>query len=463
MPKTTKKVIKTTKKSSSTPAPKKNDRKVVKLPSRITGVKDFFGLEGEIYSLITGKAIELAKLYSFKEVRVPVLESFDLYKKSSRRNNDREFYFVDGDKGEKQVLRPEVTQGIVRAYIENLSPENIASSRLFSLGPVFRKEKPQGGHYREFVQANFEIIGDNKPLTEAILIAGAVNLFKELSLKVQVQINSLGDSACRKEYCNKINEFFKERGKKTKLCNNCKNCLGKSSLSLLDCKEPECIKLMEEAPQIADFLSPESREHFTKTLEYLDELEVDYNFSPYLVRGLNYYNDTVFEFWTVSDDGEITGKNSLAAGGRYDGLVESFGGPNTPAVGLAIGIERTASRIKDKASLINNRNDDIIFIAQLGDQAKIKSLKLFEDLRHSGLTVRQALSCDSLKLQLEEASTMGARTCLILGKKEIMDGTVLMRDMDSGAQETVIFKKIKERLEKLNTIVEKKIKIRKED
>jgi histidyl-tRNA synthetase len=177
---------------------------------------------------------------------------------------------------------------------------------------------------------------------------------------------------------------------------------------------------------------------------------------------LSYYNDTVFEFWPINDEGLLLGKSSLAAGGRYDQLVENFGGAPTPAVGLAIGIERLVARIKDKAGLINKPDDDIIFIAQLGDQAKLKSLQLFEDLRQSGFNVRQSFSSDSLKTQLEEAITMRARTGLILGKKEIMDGTVLMRDMDSGAQETVIYKKIKERLTKMNKIVEKKINIRKE-
>lgn len=461
MPKTTKKLSSIKKKESG--ELKKTEKKSIKLPIRVAGVKDFFGLEGEVFSLITNKVVELANLYSFKEIKVPVLENFDLYKKSSRKNNDKEFYFVEGDKGEKQVLRPELTQGMVRAYLENINPETPVGARLFSLGPVFRREKPQGGNYREFIQADFEIIGDQKPLTEAILIASAITLFKELNIKVQVQINSLGDAACRREYSLKLAAFFKERGKKTKLCNHCKNSLAKNILSLLDCKDENCLKLREEAPQIADFLSVESRERFTKTLEFLDELEVPYNFSPYLVRGLNYYNDSVFEFWPISDDGQIIGKNSLAAGGRYDYLIESFGGASTPAVGLAIGIERTASRIKDKSALINKRNDDIIFIAQLGDQAKVKSLQLFEDLRHSGFCVKQSLSSDSLKAQLEEAAAIGAKNCLILGKKEIMDGTVLMRDMDSGAQETVIYKKIKERLEKINKIVEKKIKIRKED
>lgn len=441
---------------------KKNNKKNIKAPLRVAGVKDFFGSDAEIFSLLVSRLLELANLYGFKEVRVPVIESYDLYKKSNRKDSDKDFYFVEAEKGEKHVLRSEITQGIVRAYLENNPPESLSSARLFSIGPVFRKEKPQGGCYREFFQADFEVFGDKKSLTEAILIAAVVNWFKDLGIKVQVQINSLGDASSRKEYCAKLNSFFKERGKKSKLCNYCKNNLGKNSLALLDCKDENCLKLREELPQIADFLSSESRDHFTKTLEFLDELEVDYNFNPYLVRGLNYYNDTVFEFWPVSEDGLSLGKNALAAGGRYDNLTETFNGLQVPALGLAIGLERTIARIKDKSSLINQKNDDIVFIAQLGEQAKIKSLKLFEELRHLGFVVRQSLSADSLKLQLEEANAIGAKTCLIIGKKEVMDGTVLLRDMSSDAQETVTYKKVAERLEKINKIVEKKIKIRKE-
>jgi histidyl-tRNA synthetase len=238
--------------------------------------------------------------------------------------------------------------------------------------------------------------------------------------------------------------------------------LGKTCLSLLDCKEEACVKLREEAPQIADFLSNESREHFAKTLEFLDELGIDYNFNPYLVRGLNYYNDTVFEFWPVSEDGTLLGKTALGAGGRCDSLMEHLHGPATPVVGLSLGLERTVARLKDKSRLPSEIEEDIIFIAQLGDQAKIKAWQLFEDLRQAGFKVRQSFASDSLKNQLEEATAMRAKTCLILGKKEIMDGTILMRDIDSGAQETVVFKKIKDRLSRKDKLIEKKINNRKE-
>jgi len=299
-------------------------------------------------------------------------------------------------------------------------------------------------------------------MAEAVLIVLANNFFEELQIKVQVQINSLGNWECRKEYSGKLSNFYKERGRRSKLCNNCKKNLAKNCLSLLDCKEEECVKLREGAPQIADFLSTESREHFTKTLEFLDELNINYNFNPYLVRSLNYYNDTVFEFWPISEDGSVVGKLALGGGGRYDSLIESMGGASTPAVGLALGIERAVAKLKDKHLLVNKPEDNIIFIAQLGDQAKLRALQLFEDLRRIGFNVRQSLASDSLKIQLEEAVAMRAKTSLILGKKEIIDGTILMRDMDSGAQEVVVYKKIKERLDKKDKIVSKKINIRKE-
>lgn len=444
-----------------------NEKKVIKKnskrPSRVIGVKDYCDTEGENFSSLVNKIRNFAELYNLKNIDVPVIESFDLYKKSKRVENDKEFFFVEGEKGEKSVLRPEITQGVLRSILENdVLEDTVGSERLFTLGKVFRKEKLQSGHYKEFTQANFEIIGDKKPITEALFLASIFSLFKDLGINIQIQINCLGDLACRKDYSSKLAEFFKERGKKTKMCAACKASLLKNPIALLDCQEETCISLREEAPQIVDFLSQDSRDYFTKILEYLDEMGVNYNLSPYLVRGLNYYGNTVYEFWPINEAGEIQGKSSLAAGGRYDDYIESFGAESTPAFGLALGLERTLARIKDKSLLNFKKEDDIIFIAQLGDQSHMKCLNLFKELQEEGFKVKQCLSSDSLRVQLEEATLIKARTCLILGKKEIMDGTVLLRDMDSGAQETVIYKKVKERLIKMNKITEKKVNIRKE-
>jgi len=441
--------------------PVKPERKSEKIIPRLLGMKDLYGVEQNAYDFVVNKALNLAKTYSFLPIKTPILESFDLYKKSTRKGNEKEFYFTEGEKLEKNVLRPEITQGVVRAYIENNLGEIPGASRLYSLGSIFRREKLQSGRYREATQFNLEIIGEKKPMAEALLITIAHNFFEELGIKMQVQINSLGSAENRKEYCNKLLNFYKERGRRSKLCNNCKKNLGKNCLGLLDCKEETCVKLREEAPQIADYLSEDSREYFAKTLEFLDELNIDYNFNPYLVRGLNYYNDTVFEFWPINEDGTLVGKMALGGGGRYDSLVANMGGVDTPAVGLSLGIERAVARLKDKQLLSNPKEEDIVFIAQLGDQAKLKALQLFQQLRQVGFNVRQSFSSDSLRTQLEEAVLMQAETCLILGKKEILDGTILMRDMDSGAQETVVYKKIKERLEKKANKLDKKVNNRK--
>jgi histidyl-tRNA synthetase len=428
---------------------KRVERKSAKTISRLLGLKDYIGTEFLQFDLAMTKAWELARIFGFSCLRTPIIEDFDLYKKSTRRNFDKEFYFVDFERGEKAVLRPELTQGMIRSYIENKMDELPQPVRLFSIGPVFRQEKVQNGRYRESNQFDLEIIGEKKAMAEAVLINTAYRFFKELNINVQVQINSLGDADTRKDYNNKLLAFYKERGRRSKLCNHCKKNLGKNSLALLDCRDESCVKAREGAPQIADYLSASSREHFAKVLEYLDELAIPYNFNSYLVRGLSYYNDTVFEFWPVNEEGAASGKMVLAGGGRCDSLVESFGGKDTPCVGLAIGLERTMIKLKEKNSVAHYADEEeLVYVAQLGEQAKVKALLLFEDLRSSGFNVRQSFSVDSLRTQMEEAVNLKAKISLVLGKKEVMDETILMRDMESGVQEIVAYKKIKEKLDK---------------
>ena len=423
------------------------EKKSAKAIDRLLGMKDIVPSEYRYFSAIRNKAASLAELYSFNAIKTPVIENSDLYKKSTRHNNDKELYSVDCEKGENSVLRPELTQGILRAYIENNFVELPQPVRLYSIGPVFRREKLQSGRYRESTQFNLEVIGEDKPMAEALLIAAAYNFLLDLQANFQIQINSIGKADCRKDYSTKLNSFYKERGRRSKLCNNCKKDLGKNMMALLDCKEEGCQQVLSEAPQIADFLSEDSREHFAKVLEYLDELNIPYNFNPYLVRGLSYYNDTVFEIWPVNEDGMANNKQALAGGGRYDNLVESLGGRPTPSVGIAFGLERVVAKVKEKFELPDFKQE-VVFLAQLGEQAKIKSLILFEELRRAGYNVRQSFSTDSLKNQMEEAARLRSKISLILGKKEVMDETIMLRDMESGVQETVAFKKIKDRLEK---------------
>ncbi|MCF7820039.1 MAG: histidine--tRNA ligase [Candidatus Pacebacteria bacterium] len=420
--------------------------------SRALGTKDLLGDDFSNLEAVKMSLIDFFKRYGFTEMETPILEKAEMFKNNFRRDASKELYEITSDKGEKLALRSELTQGIIRAFFEhdliNSMPQ---PTRLFSVGPVFRQEKLQSSRYRQFTQINAEILGENKAVAEALLIYTMFSLCKEWGLDIEVQINSLGKSECQKEYKTRLNAYYKERGNRAKLCNECKKLLAKDPLALLDCTEKECMGLAEGAPQIVDFLDEESRDHFSKLVEYLDELEVKYNFNPRLVRGLNYYNDAVFEFWPIADNGQVQYKYALGGGGRYDKLIEKIGGQDVPAVGMALGMERILYKLKDKGLILFPQPENLIFLAQLSEQAKLKSMQIFEDLRREGFNIRNSFAANSLKKQLEEAKQLQARVCLILGKKELSDDTILLRDMDSGVQEIVPQKKlIKDLQKKLN-------------
>jgi histidyl-tRNA synthetase len=436
--------------SQNNRANKKNaNTKPGKTFSRVLGTKDVTVKDFDNWEIVKKNIVDFLHRYGFKQIETPILEKAELFRNSFRNNDPKELYNFVSDKKEELVLRPELTQGILRAYQEyNLEEEMSHPVRLFSVGPVFRQEKLQSGRYRQFNQVNAEVIGEDKPVSEVLLMVTAYNMFKDLGLDVEVQINSLGDKECQKEYKIKLDAFYKERGKRSKLCNSCKRLLDKDPLALLDCKEKECMDIRKNAPQIADFLSENSREHFSKVLEYLDELDVRYNFDPYLVRGLSYYNDTVFEIWPLDEKENAQSRYSLGGGGRYDNLVEKLGNKATPAVGMAIGLERALIKIKEQGLILLPKPYNLIFIAQISEQAKIRSLQIFEELRKEGYNVRHSFATNSLKTQLEEAKDLDSRLSLILGKKELNDDTILLRDMDSGVQEIIPQKKIKSDINK---------------
>lgn len=419
--------------------------------TRLRGMKDVLFNEYKYWDLVISKATDLAKIYGFQKIQTPALENLKLYNKSSGATSDivtKEMYSFIDKNGEKIALRPEATPSLVRAYIEygmfNL-PQPV---KMFWIGPIFRHDKPQLGRYRESYQFDLEIFNELSGVADFLIILIAYIFFCELQIKVQIQINSIGCNECRGEYLIKLIEFYKTKNRKSKLCNNCKKRLVKNPLRLLDCKEEKCIKLYEDAPQIIDYLCEECKDHFVNVLEYLDELDVNYILNPRLVRGLDYYNRTVFEILPINTDPNEN-KISLGGGGRYDNLVQYMGGQPTPACGMAIGIERTILQIKkNNTSFKKNNTKNLIFIAQLGKQAKRKTFILFEELRKAGLNVRQSFTKDGLKSQLEEANKLCARFCLILGQKEIIDKTILLRDGELGTQEIIDYNKIKIELEK---------------
>lgn len=421
-------------------------KKTYKPVARAMGMKDVAPAEFNNFNYFVKKAMRTAELYGFLGLKTPVIERAELFKEYIF--DEKNLYKFDGDIGEKCVLRPSFTQGILRAYIENELSEEPIPLRLHALGPVFKRERIHSNNFRETTQLDLEIIGEPRPIVEMLLIFFAYNFLKELNLDFQIQINSIGSFECQKEYSNKLNSFFQERGRKSKLCNNCKKGLGKEVINILRCKEDSCREIFSEAPQIANFLSEESRNHLSQALELLDELGVPYNFNPYLVKTPFYYNDIVFEFWPLSESGKLQSFYDYLGGGRYDNLIEILGGKACPAAGLAISLERVYAKVRSKIQVPEKDSSDLIFLAQLSDKAKIRMMKLFEELRLEEYFVRQSFSSNSLKLQLEEANKLKARYSLIMGKKEALDDTLIFRDMESGSQEIVLLKKVKEKLNK---------------
>jgi len=420
--------------------------------ARLRGMKDITFDEGKYWDLVVKKASDLATVYGFKKIQVPVLESLELYRRVTGEGSDivsKEMYsFVDKN-GEKVALRPEITPGLARAYVENGMFTLPQPVKMFTCGPIFRHEKPQAGRYRQAHQFDVEIFGEANPVADVMLMMLANNFYNELQIPVEFQVNSIGCKQCRADYVKKLTAYYKERGNRSKLCVDCKKRLDKNPLRLLDCKEAACASLKESAPPIVDFLCEDCKKRFTRVLEYLDEMNIPYNLNLNLVRGLDYYNGTVFEIWAVEDaEKGVKSELSLGGGGRYDGLVEFLGGRATPACGFAIGIERTVTRMKAVGLPLEKEEKDIVFIAQLGDVARRKAMALFEDLRKSGFCVKQAFTRDSLKDQLEEANLLGAKLTLIIGQKEMNDKTVMFRDMESGNQEVIDYKKVRAELEK---------------
>ncbi|OGZ18530.1 MAG: histidine--tRNA ligase [Candidatus Nealsonbacteria bacterium RBG_13_38_11] len=322
--------------------------------------------------------------------------------------------------------------------------------KLYSLGPVFRYEHPQAGRFRQFNQLNVEIIGDGNPVLDAQTIQIFYNILKELKIKnLIVEINSIGDNQCRPYYKKLLVSYFKSRD--ASLCADCRRRLRENPLRILDCEEEKCQRIVSQAPQLIDHLCDECHSHFKGVLEFLDETELPYRLNPYLVRGLDYYTKTAFEIFVESPkkaEGEPPLKKALVGGGRYDGLVKLLGGEDTKAVGGAMGIERVINIMKGKEVKSIKSGSPQIFLAQLGTMAKRKSLKLLEDFRKVRVNVAESFGKDSLKAQLRMADKIGARYTLLLGQKEALDGTIIVRDMKTGKQETVKLEKAVREMQK---------------
>jgi len=417
-------------------------------------MRDILPEDQKYFRHILKKSDQLLDYYGFERIDTPLVESVDLFLRATGETSDimeKEIYTLKTKGGDVLALRPEGTAGVVRAYIENGMNVRPHPVKLSYWGPMFRHDQPQHGRYRQFYHLGIETIGDDSEAVDAELIFLGYKLLDMLGLdNYNVHINSLGDSNCRPRYLKALKDYYKNRSKK--LCANCKNRFKTNILRLLDCKEAECIEMAKEAPQIVDFLDEDCRSHFKHVLEFLDEAKVPYILNPRLVRGLDYYTRTVFEFIPEEDHSNPSGRGSqtsIIGGGRYDKLVEMLGGPKTPAAGWAMGIDRVVLALKEKnINIPEGLPKPKVFLVQLGEAAKRKSINLYEGLRKAGIEAKSSIGRDSIKSQLRIANRLGVRLAIIFGQKEALDGTIILREMDTGIQETIPLEKIVEEVKK---------------
>lgn len=411
-------------------------------PELLRGFRDILPDEQGKWNFVRDVIRNIAEAYTFDRIDLPVLERADLFQRTVGKQTDiieKEMYAFVDPSDRMVALRPEATASCARAYINHGMLDRPQPVKLWYEGPMFRHDRPQAGRYRQFYQAGFEAFGTHEPIMDAQLIVLGYQIFKDLGLSVKVQVNSIGTPESRQAYLTELVSYF--RPHRNKLSEDDKRRLQKSPLRLLDSKEEGMKELLAEAPQILDWLDDASKEHFTKVLEFLEEIQVPYVLNPHLVRGLDYYTHTVFEFVLDSDDSERA-QNALGGGGRYDGLVELIGGRPTPACGFALGIDRIVKALGEAGINPPQRPDPQVFFAQLGDAARRVGLKLYEDFRMAQIPMAEAFGKNALKAQLEVANKLAVQYTIILGQKEVLDGTIIIRDMESGAQEIVDINKI---------------------
>ena len=372
----------------------------------------------------------------YRRISTPIFEDVEVFTRSIGGSSDiveKEMFILESKSGKKYALKPEGTAGVVRAYLQHGMQQMPKPVELYYIEPHFRYSRPQKGRFRQFHQFGFEIIGENDPAVDAQVIHMSYAINRDLGIadRLTLQLNTIGSMEDRAKYKEDLINFY--TGKERSMCEDCKRRLHNNPLRLLDCKEEDCQILASMAPKLESVISDDSREHFELLKEYLDALKVPYEVNPMLVRGLDYYTHTVFEFWSKKEGSQ----NATGGGGRYDGLIEMMGGQPTPAIGYAAGIERTIDYMKEAGVRPPNKDAVEIFVAQLGLVAKKKSLPLITDLREKGLNVVGAVGKGSMKGQMSLADRLNARYSLILGQVEVKEGTIILRDMEKGSQETI--------------------------
>lgn len=416
----------------------KTEEKVAK-PRKLQtppGIHDVLPKDHEYHTFIKKVVRHRARQAGFKRITTPVLEATEVFDRSIGEDTDivqKEMYTFEDKGGRSMTLKPEGTAGVVRAYLQHGMKQLPQPVELYYIEPHFRYDRPQKGRYRMFWQFGFEIIGESDPALDVQCIYLAYKIFADLGVedKFTLQLNNIGSPKSREKYREALVNYYV--GKERSLCEDCRKRIETNPLRLLDCKEEDCQILADLAPKFSQFRSKEDKAFNESVLEFLDELGIEYTENEKLVRGLDYYTQTVFEFW----DNETGAQNAVGGGGRYDGLVELMGGQETPAVGFAVGIDRLIAAMKKEGVRVPSKDDVHIFVAQLGDMAKRKSLTLIDKLRDKGIRTVGALGKGSMKAQLKLADKFNVPYTLILGTTEVREGTIIIRDMAKGQQKHV--------------------------
>jgi len=399
----------------------------------VRGFKDILPDETAKWQHIERTARSVFSSFGIREIKIPVLEKTELFSRGIGETTDiveKEMYtFLDRDK-ESLTLRPEATASVIRAYIEHHLYATAPLLKLFTIGPMFRRERPQKGRFRQFHQINVEYLGEKDPRVDAELIFMLMHFLGKTGLpSLKLEINSLGCPMCRSLFRDRVVSFLET--KKNDLCDDCKRRLTTNPLRIFDCKVPECKQTIAGAPVIIDFICAECSNHFEGVKGHLTALEIPYALTPTMVRGLDYYTNTAFEVTTNL----LGAQNAVAGGGRYDGLVKLLGGPDLPGIGFAVGLDRLAALIPEED--FRFAECPHLFIAVIGDRAQDFSFRLANELRRQDIYVETDIGDKGLKSQMKRANKLGCSHTLIVGDAEMDNQRAILRDMTSGNQDEI--------------------------
>lgn len=408
------------------------------------GTNDVVPEESYKWQFVEQKLIETAGLYGFKEIRVPVFEHTEVFTKNVGDTTDvvqKEMYTFT-DKGDRSItLRPEFTAGVIRSVIEHSLTAAALPVKVCYCGGCYRYEKPQAGRLREFHQFGAECIGASSPAADAEIIAMANQLLNDVGInKISLEINSIGCPTCRAEYHKALKSYFSSQSEE--LCGTCIERLDRNPMRILDCKSPICSEIAKSAPAVIDFLCDECQSHFDGVKAHLDSMGITYKVNPRIVRGLDYYTRTVFEFIS----GDIGAQATVCGGGRYDSLLEQMGGQPQPALGFAMGIERLLMVLESQNTQLPTPKPCDIYIAPMGEQATVKAAVLCNLLRQEGFVAVTDIVGRGLKAQMRYANKLGARFTLVLGDSELESGKAKLKIMDSGEETEILLENIADAL-----------------